>query len=127
MARWYDPSEDRLERWEAWLAGRAPQLREVLARFPPWELFRLTREDGKEGNRVFVVGAHAHAPGCGCQDGAPLTLTVRVDYRFNELLFERDVFGIDPDCLVPCEVPAPKDTTAGQRASYERAATAWLN
>jgi hypothetical protein len=38
-------------------------------------------------------------------EGDRVTLTVNVEGRFNAIAFERQVFGIDPDDLEPCDLP----------------------
>lgn len=51
------------------------------------------------GHRVFPVSFVEHPDG-------RVTLTVCVHARFNAIIFERNVFGIDPDDLEECDLPA---------------------
>ena len=95
MANLFDPSPEQVRDWESWVAGRPEPVRLVAARFKPWKLYRL-----KNGHRVTLVSFAETADG-------RVTLTVSVTGEFNFVVFERDVFGIDPDELEECERPAP--------------------
>lgn len=80
--------ETRLE-WEQWLAERPNSVKALATKLPPWFLYELTTTGQK-------VQIQAYA-----EDG---TVRVLVLERWNgPMLFERSVFGIDPETLKPCE------------------------
>lgn len=82
--------------WRAWVAERPEAVRLVAERFEPWTLYRLKNS----GNRVVVQSF---------QETAPVTMTVMVSGRFNAVMFERRVFGVEPEDLEPCDLPAPDE------------------
>ncbi len=91
MARIFEPTKQQEKAYRKWIAQRPEIVRVVAARFTPWELYRLKTT----GQRVTV-----RSFGEGHDDS--VTLTVNVSAEFNCTLFERDVFGINPDDLEPC-------------------------
>lgn len=101
MARIYEPDAEQLEAWTEWLAERPPAIREVAERFPPWELLRLKTSD----HRVFIMVYSEDNSG----KGPPVTLTVAVTAKYNQVSFERQVFGISPEDLEPCDLPGPDE------------------
>lgn len=102
MANWFEPDKDVVEDFYKWLESRPQAVREVARRFPPWELFRMQ----STGHRVTVHGFSQHV------DDGRITLMVDVTGRFNLVVMERRVFGVDPEDLEPCELPA-KDEKLG--------------
>lgn len=91
MARYVDPSEAEIAEFAEWLKDRPAIIQELAARLDPWSLYLLKTT----GQRVTLV---AYA-----EDG-----TVRVDVAAcvnPGLLFERTVFGVNPDNLEPCDIP----------------------
>ena len=88
------PTPDMIAEYQAWLAGRPPQVRAVAERFRPWELYRLKTSK----HRVIVLSFGE------TMDGR-VELTVLVSGQFNAVMFDRQVFGINPDDLEPCELP----------------------
>jgi len=92
MARIVEPTQAQVEEWKAWVAERPEVVREIAERLEPWSLYRLKTTD----QRVTLYSIS--------EDG---TVTVDVTGQFNPSLFERRVFGIDPDDLEPCELPTP--------------------
>lgn len=94
MAEFANPSDKKRNEWRAWVAERPENVRVVAEKFPPWELFRLKTTD----QRVVVGGFDEH-------DDGSVTLQVAVSSRFNFVVFERMVFGINPDDLEPCDLP----------------------
>lgn len=94
MANWYEPTEEHLAKFNEWLDSRPEHLREIIARFPPWALFRMR----DTGHRVTIYCVSEHGDGS-------VSLVVDVTGRFNFVAIERRVFGIDPDNLEPCELP----------------------
>ncbi len=91
MARWFEPDEAQQAEWKSWVDSRPEAIRSLCERFPPWELFRLR----DTGHRVYAAAFHDNG-----------TLTVAVTKEFNALAFERQVFGIAPEDLEPCDLPA---------------------
>lgn len=90
--KWYTPTETEASNWREWVESRPPQIRELAERFDPWTLYRLKTTD----QRVTVLSFS--------EEG---TLTVSVSGKFNDTLFERDVFGIDPGDMEECDLPSP--------------------
>lgn len=101
MANWFEPTEENLASFKEWIATRPEHIRPVVARFPPWGLFKMR----DTGQRVTVYCVSEH------KDGG-ISLVVDVTGQFNFLLMERRVFGIDPDNLEPCDLPK-KDELIG--------------
>ncbi len=93
MARFYEPTPEQESEWKQWVSERPDDIREVAERFDPWSLYRLK----SSGHRVTLYSI---------SEGSPVTVTVNVLKEFNEIMFERQVFGINPDDLEPCELPA---------------------
>jgi hypothetical protein len=52
-------------------------------------------------------------------EGPPVTLTVNVEGKFNLVVMERAVFGIDPDDLEPCDLPGD-DEMLGSAMTHEQ-------
>jgi hypothetical protein len=95
MAGIYDPTPGQRAAWDGWVASRPACVRRVAERFNPWSLYRLRTT----GQKVMLLSFSEE------EDGR-VTLTVNVTSEFNRVAFERRVFGIDPDDLEPCELPA---------------------
>ena len=91
MARICDVSAKDEKAYARWCKKRPAGVRELAERFPPWELFRIK----STGQRCTVAAVSENG-------------TVRVDVtgEFNQVLFDRSVFGISPDDLEPCDLPA---------------------
>jgi hypothetical protein len=98
MARFMEPTAEQLAGWHAWVAARPAHVRAVAQRFDPWSLYRLKTS----GHRVVLASF-------GEQEDGGVSLTVSVTGRFNCVVFDRYVFGIDPEELEPCELPAPDE------------------
>jgi hypothetical protein len=111
MADFTDPPQgERLKAWEEWLASRPDAVRAVLERIKPWKLYRLKTT----GHRVVVS----------CVDeevGGGISLKVIVSGQFNVVAFERTVFGIDPDDLEECDLPAPGEPLGSADLTIEEA------
>lgn len=90
MADWYEMDSEQQASWREWVASRPPVVREMAERFLPNKLYRLTTSN----HRVTVCGFG--------EDG---TMTVAVTGQFNRVMFERRVFGIQPEDLEECELP----------------------
>lgn len=82
------------EGWKEWVAGRPPGVQALCERLPPDRLYRMK----STGNRVTL---HSYA-----EDG---TVTVNISADFNAVIFERQVFGINPDDLEECDLPRPDE------------------
>lgn len=78
--------------WDAWVASRPPVVKDLAERFPPNRLYQLK----SSGHRVVMYSYS--------EDG---TVTVTVSGDYNLLTFERHVFGVKPDDLEECDLPAP--------------------
>lgn len=108
MARYFEPTPEQEQGWHAWVASRPPAVRAVAERFQPWELYRVK----SSGHRVYVASFDE-------QDDGKVTLKVAVTGQFNAVAFERLVFGIEPDDLEPCELPAPEEVTGAAMTQDE--------
>jgi hypothetical protein len=105
--KWFQPTAEQLVAWDAWLADRPEHVRAIAERFNPWTLYRLTTT----GQRCSVIGFH--------ETSGPIAVTayIRAENPVLGELSARNVFGIDPDTLVPWtdadEVHAPLPSTFG--------------
>lgn len=108
MANICDPTPEQLAGWSEWLAARPESVRRLAERFVPWKLYRMKTT----GHRCTV-----HSFG---EDG---TLVVSVTGRYNRVLFDHSVFGVSPDDLVECDLPAPGEFlgSAAAEAGYGEA------
>jgi hypothetical protein len=100
MARFIEPTDTQIAGYRAWVASRPEAVRLVAAQFEPWSLYRMK----STGHRVTIASFGEGDDGC-------VTLTVHVRADFNWVAFERQVFGIDPADLEPCELPDPSEPT----------------
>ncbi len=94
MARWMTPTPEQESGLAQWISERPPQVRVIMERLNFYELFKMK----STGQRVIVHSVS--------EDG---TVTVSVSAQFNAVLMERSVFGVDPDDLEPCELPAENE------------------
>lgn len=78
--------------WNKWVESRPPIIQDLCKRFPPTKLYRLISSSHK-------VTIHSYS-----EDG---TMTVNVTGQYNYVAFDRQVFGIKPEELEECELPAP--------------------
>jgi len=108
MARFYEPTAEQEAGYRAWVASRPATVRAVAERFEPWSLYRLQ----STGQRVTVAAFGVTADGT-------VTVSVNVLALFNFVTFERQVFGIHPDELEPCELPAPDEPTGALLTAKE--------
>jgi hypothetical protein len=96
MGNWFNPTEEHVLQWDAWVAERPEIVQRVAKKFQPWKLYRLTTTNHKITLAIFDE-----------EDDNTVTLRVNVLAEFNDnLLYERCVFGIVPDDLVECDVPS---------------------
>jgi|ERR1700722_1636063 len=77
--------------WDLWLKSRPEGIRKLCERFPPDRLYRMR----STGQRVTLVSYS--------EDD---TLRVLVSGQYNFVSFEREVFGIKPEDLEECDLPA---------------------
>ena len=108
MARIMEPTKKQERRYAKWVASRPPHVRAVAERFDPWSLYRLKTSD----HRVTVVSF-------GEELDDSITLTVHISAEFNFLMFERQVFGIKPDDLEPCDIPDADEVTGAMLTSEQ--------
>ena len=94
MANWYEPTDEQCAEWDAWVETRPAVIQQMAARLKPWLLFRMK----STGQRVYPYSFN--------EEG---TCTVVLSGRFNLVMIESKVFGIDPDDLEECELPGPDD------------------
>lgn len=99
MIRQPDPEE--VAGWETWVNSRPLKVSAVARQFNPWQLYRMK----STGHRVLVYSFDDPTS----DPQLPVTLTVLVLGKFNKVAFERKVFGIPPEDLEPCELPAPEE------------------
>ena len=82
------------EAWQEWVATRPPVVQAICLRLPPDTLYRMK----STGQRVTIYSYSENG-----------TVTVHVTGDFNFVTFERGVFGVDPNDLEECELPAPDE------------------
>jgi len=107
MARIFNPSPEQEEGWREFVQSRPESVRLVAARFEPWSLYRLPN-----GQRVTIMSF-------GEQEDGTVTLRVAVTAEFNAVLFERQVFGINPDDLTSCDLPSPDERVGSMLTEVE--------
>jgi hypothetical protein len=90
-----EPTPEQLAEWESWCDERPPKVAEVARRLPPWKLYRLH----PPGQIVRILHYDE-------QENGDVTLTVSVDDDLNFVMFEREVFGVNPSNLTECDPPS---------------------
>lgn len=98
MARFRDPDDSEIQEWHEWLESRPLDIREIAKRFEPWGLYRMK----STGHRVTIYSLEK-------QEDGRISLKVNVMGEFNAVAFERQVFGVDPNDLEPCELPSEQE------------------
>lgn len=83
--------------WRVWVESLPPVIQELCTLLPPDRLYRLKTT----GLRVTLFSY-----------GENRTVTVEVTGKFNMVMFNRRVFGIRPEDLEECDLPA-KDEMLG--------------
>lgn len=101
VARIVEPTPEEEAEWKRWVSERPPAIRNVAELFDPWSLYRMK----DTGSRV-TVESFSEA-----KDGS-VTVTVAIGGDYNIVFFEREVFGVNPDNLEPCE-PPPQNKATG--------------
>ena len=77
--------------WDEWISTKPPVIQEMCALLPPDRLYLL-----KTSGRRVTLTSYAENR----------TVTVAVTGEYNALMFEREVFGIKPENLEECDLPA---------------------
>ena len=104
MARITEPNPEQETEWKAWVASRPACVRVIAERFDPWSLYQMK----STGHRCTLVSISENG-----------TITVAINGDLNFVTFDRQVFGINPDDLVPCDLPG-KDDFVGTLLSSEQ-------
>jgi hypothetical protein len=91
------PTPEQEAAWKEWVASRPDHVRVVAEHFEPWHLYRLSTT----GHRVLVIGFDEMDEG--------VRVRIAVLGRYNAVVFDRQVFGIDPATLTPCDPPSPDE------------------
>lgn len=109
MARWKELTPKQEKELEEWTCGRPPHVEAIVRKYPPDRLYRI-KETGHRGT-IRVYQEHT--------DGS-VTVSLQVDGRFNRVLFSRVVFGIKPEDIEECDLPAPGEDLGdtSQEAGY---------
>ena len=89
MSRIIQWSQEQQKTWDDWVATRPEIVQELCGRFPPYNLYLLKNS----GHRVTIYSYLENN-----------TMTVNVSNDYNNVAFERRVFGIKPNNLEECDV-----------------------
>lgn len=100
MDRFIQPTDEQRQLWAAFVKSRPANVRSVVERFFPWQLYRLK----PTGQIVYIVSFDEH------EDGN-VTLRVAVTGQFNCVVFNCGVFDINLDDLEICDAPLPNVVT----------------
>ena len=100
MANIMKPTPENLEEHSRWLEELPPQEKVIMEKFPPWKLYRLKSTD----QRVTIMSI-------GTYDNI-VKFRVAITGKYNTLLFDRQVFGVDPEDLEECDLPTGPVGTA---------------
>ena len=92
--RIFEWDEEREKEWDEWVTARPPVIQDLCKRFPPYNLYRLKNTDHK-----VTLASYA-------EDG---TLMVNITGEYNAVMFDRQVFGIEPNDLEECALPKPDE------------------
>lgn len=93
--RYTEPTQWQERAWAEWVASRPSRVRAIAERFDPWTLYQMQ----STGQRVTVCSIS--------EDG---TVTVAVTGQFNLVMFDRQVFGVNPNDLVSCALPGADES-----------------
>lgn len=92
MAKTHELTPEQEAGWREWVEALPPVPREVARRFRPNVLYRLS----SSGHRCTIASF-----------GDNGTITVNITGEYNRITFGRQVFGIKPEDLTECDLPAP--------------------
>lgn len=96
MSRLTQATPEEEAEWKEWVASRPDSVRAVAERLDPWTLYRMK----STGRRCTLVSIYENG-----------TVKVSITGEFNAVMFDRDVFGINPCDLEPCEPPSADEAT----------------
>lgn len=111
MALRFTPTSQQITSWREFVATRPQVVRAAIGALEPWRLYRMK----STGQRVFLYSA---------SEGG--TLTVVLSGEYNLVAMEHRIFGIAPDDLEECDLPAAGEplgvylTRAEQRHMVDR-------
>ncbi len=80
--------------WDQWVESRPPVVRDLCRRLPPDRLYRMK----STGQRVTIISY--------AEEGK---VRVLVSGKYNFVCQEREVFGVDPDDMEECDLPAKNE------------------
>lgn len=93
MANIYEPDETIMRGYNNLLEELSVNEREIMEKYPPWKLYRLK----SSGHMVEIIAIGTY------EDG--VKFRVDISGKYNCVMFERQVFGIDPNDLEECDLP----------------------
>ena len=94
MARFAQPTPDQEAGWKEWVSERPGCVRTIAERFDLWTLYRMK----STGDRCTLYSFNENG-----------TVKVNITGEYNMTLFDRQVFGVDPDDLEECDLPEPDE------------------
>ncbi len=97
--------------WNRWVKSRPVVVREICRRLPPDRLYRMK----STGQRVTLYSYS--------EEGS---VTVNITGEYNAIVFDRQVFGIDPNDLEECDLP-PSDEPIGTMLTEEKDVNALID
>lgn len=92
MAQWMTPTDEQRKAFEAWRASRPKLIQDLIDKLGPWTLYML-----RETRHRCTIHSWN-------EDG---TVTVAITGQYNLIPFGRRVFGVPPEDLTECDLPAP--------------------
>ena len=99
MANIFEPDPQQEVSYQEWLLTRPKHVRKIAEGFRPWKLYRMKGSTHRATIHCF-------------EEHKDDTVTVKVNIlaQFNRLLFERQVFGVNPNDLEECDLPTPNES-----------------
>jgi len=76
--------------WEEWVESRPVEIQKLCRKFPPDRLYKIKNSNHK----VTIISYNESG-----------SMNVDVSGEYNLIVFERQVFGIEPDNLEECDLP----------------------
>jgi len=98
----WEPNAEQLAEWEEWCDSRPTKVAEVARRLVPWKLYQMR----STGQRVVIVHYDE-------EESGEVSLSVDVSGAYNFLMFDRQVFGVDPDDLELASWPPEEGDIVG--------------
>lgn len=92
MAKIMEWTAEQRQQWDAWVASRPPKIQEMCSLWPPDRLYLM-----KHTGQRCTIAAYA-------ENG---TVRVQITGQYNLHDFDKEVFGVDAQNLVECDLPAP--------------------